>query len=87
MNTWYAYNMHKNRILKNWHIASTDGSEIATLTDISGSHDNAKLIAAAPELLEAIRTVYSRVMNTNINTPLKDMSDTWDILREALDGK
>ena len=36
------------------------------------------------EMTEAIRTVLARIDNTNINTPIKDMRETWEILRAAL---
>lgn len=35
-------------------------------------------------LLEACRTVLARVSGTNINTPIKDMADTLEILRAAV---
>ena len=45
---------------------------------------NAQLITVAPDLLEACKTVFLRVKNTNINTPLKDMSEEWEILNQAI---
>ena len=45
---------------------------------------NAQLIMAAPDLLKACKTVFLRVKNTNINTPLKDMSEEWEILNQAV---
>lgn len=51
---------------------------------VSYESENTNLLAIAPELRETIRIVYSRVMNTNINTPIGEMADTWEILREAL---
>jgi hypothetical protein len=76
---------HPQWIVKNGKniVRWSDHSKIAKVEIAT----DAALIAAAPELLEAIRVVYSRVMNTNINTPIGEMSDTWDILRMALDGK
>jgi len=45
---------------------------------------NALLIATAPKLLKTTKTVFLRVKHTNINTPLKDMSDTWELLNQAI---
>jgi len=36
---------------------------------------NARLIAAAPDLLAALHTIAARLEGTNINTPIKDMRD------------
>jgi hypothetical protein len=51
---------------------------------ISYDEKDTNLLSCAPELRKAIQIVYSRVMNTNINTPIGEMSDTWEILRKAL---
>lgn len=45
---------------------------------------NARLIAAAPELLAACETVLGRVDHTNIHTTIEDMRETWNLLREAI---
>lgn len=45
---------------------------------------NACLIASAPELLEACKTVLARTDHTNIHTTIEDMRDTWELLRVAI---
>lgn len=46
---------------------------------------NAQLISAAPDLLDAARTVLARVNHTNIHTPIEDMRSTWELLKKAID--
>jgi len=57
---YYAYNMHKNRILKNWKVADEDGNEICT---IDANHPEpvtiAHLLAYAPALLAALKGAQS----------------------------
>jgi hypothetical protein len=82
MYNWYSTITNKGSAHEQGLIIEEEtGNAIA----VSYKPENAKLIAAAPELREAVRIVYSRVMNTNINTPIGEMADTWEILREALD--
>lgn len=55
--------LYGNRILRS-QVLTTDGLLIASLgdTDLPEDHcDNASLIAAAPELLEACRDIYSKL--------------------------
>lgn len=66
-----------------------DNSEKPALAIVYGEtkqecQANAAVIAAAPELLEALQTVLSRVEHTNIHTPIGEMQDTWQILRAAI---
>jgi hypothetical protein len=35
-------------------------------------------------LLYALETIVARIGGTNINTPIKDMQDTWNIARNAI---
>lgn len=54
---WKAFNCIGPRILKNWHIQADElkGRPVSTIADIGdGDAANAHLIAAAPELLEAL---------------------------------
>jgi hypothetical protein len=44
----------------------------------------ARLIVSTPNLLDTLETILARVDNTNINTPIKDMQDTWKIGRDAI---
>ena len=48
------------------------------------TEDDARAISAVPELIGACETVYHRILGTNVNTPLMDMYDTWNLLRDAL---
>ena len=74
---WYARKNDTQGLI----IEEETGRNIAVSYDTKDSN----MIACAPERLEAIRIVYSRIANTNIHTTIKDMQDTWDILRQALE--
>jgi len=56
---WWAYNRHGARIFKGWSI--TNGAGVVARVDIEPSPEtqyaNARLIAAAPDLLEALEDV------------------------------
>lgn len=89
---WVIKFVHKSKVNAVKIVEWENHHEVATIRYVythngeeSDGAKNARLISSAPELLESIRTVYSRVMNTNINTPIGEMQDTWEILREVLD--
>ena len=70
-----------------WHVdVISGGTRVARVSGVGKDRAlaNAHLISVAPDLLEACKTVFARVKNTNINTPLKDMSDEWEILNKAI---
>ena len=50
---------------------------------VSSYRGNANQTRILLDVLKAMRTVYRRIKGTNINTPIGDMSSTWDILRDA----
>ena len=54
---WLAYNIFRTRIFKHWHVIAEDGHrKICTVADVDDSDlDNARLIAAAPDLLHIAR--------------------------------
>ena len=56
---WRTYNMSKNKILKQWHIQRDDCKHDIALVSLDVAADEresvANLIAAAPELLEALK--------------------------------
>ena len=69
-----------------WHVdVISGGLRVARVSGVGKDRAlaNAQLIVAAPDLLEACKTVFLRVKNTNINTPLKDMAEEWEILNQA----
>lgn len=43
-----------------------------------------KALRRETKLREAAELVLARVNNFNINTPIKDLQDTWDILQAAI---
>jgi hypothetical protein len=62
---WREYNAKGSRILNNWSVCNRDGTRIANIEQMPGQsseeeHANARLIAAAPELLEALREMTER---------------------------
>lgn len=73
---WKAFNCIGPRSLKNWHIQADElkGRPVATIADIGdGDAANAQLIAAAPELLEALEFMLEA--DTNICENIGRKSD------------
>jgi len=54
---WIFWNLRKGKISKNWRISTLTGDHIATIQNNGNSLDNARLIAAAPDLLEALQWI------------------------------
>ena len=73
---WYTYQSHKD---VNRHIASKDGKSIAKEVH----HANARLIAAAPELLEQCK-LFEKVLTHLINSGDSGADLERDKLREVL---
>ena len=73
---WYTYQSHKD---VNRHIASKDGKSIAKEVH----HANARLIAAAPEMLEQCK-LFEKVLTHLINSGDSGADLERDKLREVL---
>lgn len=56
---WLAYNSKGNNgvILKQWHVSASATKEICIIHPTLNEMHNARLIAAAPEMLEALKEI------------------------------
>jgi hypothetical protein len=73
---WQEYNRDGSRMFKTWRINSPSGM-VAALADIPGEViPNARLIAAAPDLLEALKLVRDNAK--------EDSPEMWDKVNAAI---
>lgn len=83
---WHRYNAHGSRLLSAWHIRQTNGPTIARVdgNGLSTETDsaNARLIAAAPEMLSALRALTAAARTFRNVAPSKQQWTSLD--EEAL---
>ena len=80
---WIAYNVGGNsgKIYKNWRVGTKDKA-ICQMFDEEAEMANAKLIAAAPEMLELLQKVFDEMIKFR-NTEDWDLSFT--VLEELIE--
>lgn len=73
---WAAFNRDGARIFKNWGIQGADGKRVCWLEDAANGDTevaNAHLLAAAPALLEALRSLVEAFDGETDVTDILDM--------------
>lgn len=83
---WIAGNATNGRILKRWRIYRSGAKTVAEICDNNSSeieYANARLIAAAPELLSALEDLTKAARVIDGNLPVRDMLGAVGALQAA----
>jgi len=83
---WYCYNAYKKHILKDYHIASLDGYEVATVNSMKSANDAHFIVTACNhhnDLIMALESAQGAIANAAIKLEQHEVGELRTTLKSV----